>query len=151
MNWERHPALREHPHFQRMLHFDGNGRAEPVAGDECFLGSLTWPGISHALDDGSALLALGGLLFRTGETGCTAIDTGADKREHERIDTHQLSACASGVLAFHPVGHRHRPLARFRCGKRGRNFGAVTVRAFGDHLLAYGDGYWHLLRLKPSN
>jgi hypothetical protein len=166
-DWERNRSLREHPHFQKVLHFDNAKQVDIVDDEGQFLGSLSYSGSVQYSKENNAIATFAGLVFQVGgkhfqkigrliandlypRTPCTAqtAQFGGQVLIFFKSSYGEHAEEVGFVMSSVDASNKYSRLEHYICGKLGKNFGSDAIHAFGEYLIVCGDGHYHLLHLK---
>lgn len=166
-DWERDKSLRQHPHFQRMLHVDSNLIINIVEDEDQFSGSLSYSGSSLFRRQSDAIATFAGLAFHINGKHYEKIGRLIANDQYPRLPNHSklvqfkdktyiffdasygnYAEEVGFVISEVGANNQYTRLERYITGKRGKNFGTNIIHAFDDYLAVCGDGHYHLLQLK---
>ena len=167
-DWERDKSLRDHPHFQKMLHIDSNLNIHLIEDeDQQFSGSLTYSGSVLYRNQTNAIATFAGLVFHINGKHYEKIGRLIANDQYPRLPNHSklvqfkdktyiffdasygnYAEEVGFVISEVGANNQYTRLERYITGKRGKNFGTNIIHAFDDYLVVCGDGHYHLLQLK---
>lgn len=166
-DWERNRSLREHPHFQNVLHFDSAKQINIVDDEDQFLGSVNYSGSVQYRKEGDSIATFAGMVFYVRGKHFQKIGRLVANDRYPRMPrTAQTAQFGEYIYIFFEtsygehaeeigfvlstvdVTNQYTRQEHYVSGKLGRNFGSDVVHVFGEHLVVCGDGHYHLLHLK---